>query len=153
MPVNGSIHNENDPNFDGPGPLGWRTRPAGRTHLSIPVIHRLLDENGAECFQTTCVCGFESAPFVDVDVAMAEAWLHQFPGGRISDLRRYCATHDTEAADNGAQRTVSSSNGSKDNNHDRTFSERLDPCAFCGQELRPSNMSRHIAARHSSVIV
>ena len=141
--MNGAIHNEHDLNYDGPGPLGWRKYAPG-PHTAIPVIHWLLDEYGHSCWQVWCVCGFLSPPFVDLDVAKISAWEHQSPDGRISDLRRYCATHYTEPADTDediSEETVS------------TNGHSAQPCPHCGRRIRPSNLPRHIEARHNSVTV
>ena len=139
--MNGVIHRESDLNYDGPGPLGYRRQE--RPHMAIPVIHWLLDEHGRDCWRASCVCGFESPPYLEAHWAMVDAWEHQFPGGRISDLRRLCKTHDdTEAADNDddiSEETVS------------TNGHTPQPCPHCGRGIRPSNLPRHVQARHANV--
>ena len=141
--MNGAIHRENDINFDGPGPLGYRRQET--PHMAIPVIHWLLDEHGRDAWRASCVCGWESPTYLDLDAAKAVAWEHQFPDGRISDLRSLCRTHDdTEAADNDddiSEETVSSNGHSPQ------------PCPHCGRGIRPSNLPRHIAAKHVAATV
>jgi len=83
-----------DPNPLPPDPLPpglARNRPevpCGREEspLRIPVIQRATDVNLRDCFVVWCVCGYQSLPYVDLEVAEMMAWRHSF-GWRISDMR------------------------------------------------------------------
>ncbi len=72
--------------------------PCGRedSPLRIPVIQRHTDVNFQDCYVVWCSCGFESVPYVHLEVAQMMAWRHSF-AWRISDLR----VDPTEIAPNG----------------------------------------------------
>jgi hypothetical protein len=78
----------------------WTTglgRRRNGCHSAVPVIERLLDEVGRDCYRAWCPCGWTTAPFLSIEPAQIDAWQHAFPN-RVSDLRGACATHpDAEA--------------------------------------------------------
>ena len=54
--------------------------------MSVPVVHKLLDEDYQDCYMGSCVCGWKTAPFTEIEPAIVDSWKHVF-GERISDLR------------------------------------------------------------------
>ena len=74
-------HSEASIGFVGPRGLGVQG-PC----VTIPVVHLLLDENYQDCFQASCICGWTTPPFTEIEPAIVVSWKHAF-GERISDLR------------------------------------------------------------------
>jgi hypothetical protein len=50
------------------------------------VIQRCTDINLRDAWVVWCACGYESLPYIDLEVAQMMAWRHTL-GWRISDLR------------------------------------------------------------------
>jgi hypothetical protein len=57
-----------------------------RPHNAIPVIELCTDINLRDCWRGWCPCGWETPPFVEIEMAQVECWQHAF-ADRISDLR------------------------------------------------------------------
>ncbi len=76
-----TTHSEASIGFVGPRGLGVQG-PC----VTIPVVHLLLDENYQDCFQASCICGWTTPPFTEIEPAIVDSWRHVF-GERISDLR------------------------------------------------------------------
>ncbi len=77
-----TTHSESNIAFVGPRGLGIQG-PC----ISIPVVHLLLDENYQDCYMGSCVCGWKTAPFTEIEPAIVDSWRHAYPD-RVSDLRK-----------------------------------------------------------------